>query len=79
MVLLVASQPVILADIPMTTTKIPSSWPTFLVKASWRGTSITLRIPAKDEDDAWTKASKKVMKMLGGISCLDIQITKRID
>jgi len=61
------------------TIKIPKAWPTFLIKCSWRATSLTLRIQARDENEAWTRASKKVMKMFGGISCLDIQIMKRVD
>lgn len=59
--------------------KLPSKWPTFLVKAAWRGTAIILRIQAKDEEAAWTRASKQVFKMFGGISCLDIQVLKRVE
>ena len=56
------------------TTKLPKSWPTFVVKCMWRGTMIKLLIPAKDEDHAWDLASKQVKKMLGGMSCLDISV-----
>ena len=52
--------------------KLPKSWPTFLVKAVWRGTSLKLKVRAKDEDDAWERASKIVKRMQGGISCLEL-------
>lgn len=56
------------------TTKLPSKLPVYLVKCSWRATAVTLKIQAKDEGEAWDKASKKVMKMLGGQWCQDIEV-----
>ena len=56
------------------TTKLPKSWPTWLVKCSWRGTAIKLKVVAKDSDDAWDKASKLVKRMEGGMSCEDITV-----
>ena len=58
----------------MTTRKLPEQWPTFLIKCLWRGTSLTLRLQAKDEEDAWDRAAKKVMRMEGGSRCLEIKV-----
>ena len=63
----------------MSKTKIPASWPTYTVKCMWRATAITLRIRAKDRDAAWDKASKMVMKMFGGMGCLDIKVLGETD
>lgn len=38
-----------------------------------------LRIVAKDEQDAWDRAAKQVMRMEGGQGCHEIQILKRMD
>ena len=54
--------------------KVPASWPTFIVKCSWRGTSLKLKIPARNPDMAWDKASKLVKKMQGGITCMEISV-----
>ncbi len=58
----------------MTNSKLPASWPIFLVKCSWRGTSLKLKIQARNPDMAWDKASKLVKKMQGGMTCMDIEV-----
>lgn len=57
---------------PMTT--LPKKYPTFLVKASWRATAIKFYVVAKNEDDAWNKASRMVKRMFGGLSCEEIKV-----
>ena len=54
--------------------KLPSRYPTWLVKAIWRGTSLKLKIVARDEQEAWDKASNQVKRMQGGISCLELKV-----
>lgn len=59
---------------------IPSITPKheFLIKAVWRGTALILRIQARDEDEAVVKAGKKVLKMEGGASCLELIPIKQV-
>ena len=52
--------------------------PLWLVKAMWQGTAIHIQVPAKDEDDAWEQAAKRVKKMEGGLHCLDLKVLRRI-
>ena len=58
----------------MKQSKLPRKWHDYIVKAAWRGTAIKLIIHAKDEDMAWDLASKKVRRMLGGQSCLELEV-----
>lgn len=59
--------------------KIPKKLPTFIVKCSWRATAITLKVEAKDEQAAWDRAAKMVMRMEGGQGCHEIQILRRMN
>lgn len=52
---------------------------TYRLKARWRGTAITIHIAAKDEDEAMKKAAKKVLKMEGGVRCMDIELLGELD
>lgn len=51
--------------------------PVWLVRVRWRATSKTLRIPAKDEDEAIEKAHK-LKECLGGLDfdCIGEHIVK---
>ncbi len=51
----------------------------FIFKASWRGTALNLIIHAKDEDEAFLKAARKVKRMLGGATCLDLVLVREGD
>jgi hypothetical protein len=46
----------------------------FTFKASWRGTALKFIVRAKDEDEAFLKAAKQVKRMLGGMTCLDLEL-----
>jgi len=54
--------------------KLPKSYTTFIVKASWDATSIKLKIEARDEVAAVDKAWMKVSKMEGGMNCLSVRV-----
>lgn len=45
----------------------------YIFKASWRGTSLKLRIPAVDLEYAYRKAENMVRRMEGGASCLSVE------
>ena len=48
----------------------------FLFKAAWRGTALRFWIDAVDEKDAAERAAKYVMRMEGGVRCLDLELLK---
>lgn len=48
----------------------------FIFKASWRGTALKLIVLAEDEEKAFLKAAKRVKRMLGGATCLDLELVK---
>lgn len=48
----------------------------FIFKASWRGTALNLIIRARDEDEAFLKAARRVKRMLGGATCLDLVLVR---
>lgn len=54
--------------------KVPEKIPEWIVKCSWRATAIRLKIRAKDEQEAWDKASKQVLRMEGGQWCHEIEV-----
>lgn len=58
---------------------LPSEYPVWLVKASWRSTAVKIYVKAKDELHAWDRASKQVKKMLGGMACADIQVLGTVE
>jgi len=59
--------------------KLPPKWPTFLCKCMWRNTAVIIKVQARDEIKAWDAAWKKVAKMEGGMSCIEVKIVGRID
>lgn len=59
--------------------RIPKKFPTWLCKAMWDATAITMKVVAKDELDAWDKAWKQVSRTFGGDSCLRVIVKGRID
>lgn len=50
----------------------------YLWKAMWRGTALSFRVTAVDEDEAFLKATRRVKRMQGGDSCLDLVLTRII-
>ena len=48
----------------------------YLFKASWRATALKFWVEAHDEAHALRKAEREVLRMIGGIWCLDIQLLK---
>ena len=49
----------------------------FIFKASWRGTSLRLKIEADDLEYAYRKAETMVRRMEGGASCLELECVKQ--
>ena len=49
----------------------------FIFKASWRGTSLRLKIEADDLEYAYIKAENMVRRMEGGASCLSVECVKQ--
>lgn len=50
----------------------------FVFKATWRGTSLRLRIEAHDLDHAYKKAENMVRRMEGGASCLSVDVVDQV-
>ncbi len=46
----------------------------YVFRASWRGTALNLIVYARDEDEAFLKAARRVKRMLGGAACLDLEL-----
>lgn len=56
------------------TTKIPIKWPTFIVKAMWASTAVTLKVRAANPDDAIDKAMRQLKHHEGWPSCEEVKI-----
>lgn len=52
---------------------------TFLFKASWRATALSFHVLAPNEDVAQRKAEGKVLRMEGGVHCLEVKLVRRLD
>lgn len=50
----------------------------WIFKASWRATSLRLRVEAHDLDSAYKKAENSVRRMLGGSSCMSVECEKQV-
>jgi hypothetical protein len=53
---------------------VMASNPMWRVKAMWRATSVVLLVNAKDENDAWDRAWKRVARTEGGDMCLEVKV-----
>ena len=51
----------------------------YLYKAAWRATSIKFWVSAMDEDQAWKRAERTVMRMEGGIHCMGLELMRTED
>lgn len=58
----------------LNTTKVPPTLPTWIVKASWAGTSVKYLIPGKNEADAKDRCWKQIAKTMGGDTCLRVDV-----
>jgi hypothetical protein len=46
----------------------------YVMKAMWHSTAKLFRVTAKDEDEAQVKAERAVLRMEGGIRCLEVKL-----
>jgi len=53
---------------------VNKKWFTF--HAMWRATAINITVEAPDEDTAFLKAARRIKRMIGGDSCLDLKLIK---
>jgi hypothetical protein len=53
------------------------TYPTYIVKCSWDATSLKLKIPARNEEEAHEKAWMKVSRMEGGMSCQRVEVVSK--
>lgn len=49
----------------------------YVFKAVWRATASLIKVPAKDYEDAISRAEKAVLRMEGGIDCMEIKFVRQ--
>ena len=50
----------------------------YVVKAEWAATAKLFHVTATDEEDAVVKAEKAVLRMEGGIRCLNVKLVRMV-
>jgi len=56
-------------------TTYPHEW---LFKASWRATALTFKVGAANLKQAQKRAEGQVLRMLGGSSCMEINLIRQL-
>ena len=58
--------------------KLPSKLPEWICKCIWASTAAHIKVAAKDENEAWHVAWKKVARTEGGDSCLVVRVIRKV-
>lgn len=56
-----------------------SVYPTWVCRARWAATALNILVIAKNEEEAYDKACKRILRAEGGIRCLGVEVLRGVD